>query len=149
MHARLARPRLRRPLWELGGALLLDGVDAGRRMDAMTAKVEAAGGVPAAGDGAGRGIWCVPCGKLQPLAKPVELWPWDRHVRGNTHKDAARFRCVRQPPPPPAREFGSVAWRATRMAQWREIRAVRKARHCAREAHSERSTHVTCTCAHT
>ena len=76
--------RVKPSLWELGGALLLDGVDAGRRMDAMTAKVEAAGGVPAAGDGAGCGIWCIPCGKLQPLAKPFDLFPWNKHVISGT-----------------------------------------------------------------
>ena len=42
--------KLKPPLWVVGGALALDdGSDAGARMDAMAAKVQKAGGVPAAG----------------------------------------------------------------------------------------------------
>ena len=112
----------------MGGELLLDGADAGARMDVMAAKVAAAGGVPAAGDGAGRAIWCVACGKLQPLHHAFDVYAWNVHVGRDAHKNAARLRCVLQPPPPRALEFGSADWLEARMAQWREMRAVRVAR---------------------
>jgi hypothetical protein len=116
------------PLWTVGGALAIDGCDCGARMDRMAEKVEKAGGVPAAGDSAGRAIWCVPCGKLQPLAKAFDLFPWNTHVSTEKHKGAARLRGVLQPPPAQGLEFGSEKWLAVRMAQWREMRAVRVAR---------------------
>ena len=73
-------------------AIMIGDADAGARMDAMAAKVEADGGVPAAGDGAGRGIWCVSCSKLQPLAKAFDFFPWNKHVTSDKHKGAARLR---------------------------------------------------------
>lgn len=120
--------RAKPALWEVGSALVLNGSDASTRMDVMAAKVEKDGGVPVAGDGAGRGIWCAPCAKLQPLAKEFDLYPWNKHVRSETHKCAARLRGALQPAPPQALEFGSEGWLAARMAQWREVRKVRVAR---------------------
>ena len=94
----------------------------------MAEKVEKNGGVPAAGDGAGRVIWCVPCGKLQPLAKAFDLYPWNTHVCTDKHKGAARLRGVLQPPPAQELDIGSERWLAVRMSQWRDMRAVRVAR---------------------
>jgi hypothetical protein len=80
------------PLWTVGGALALDGSDAGARMDTMAGKVEKAGGVPVAGDGAGRGIWCVSCGKLQPHAgKGVRPVPVEHAC---AHQQAQGRRCT-------------------------------------------------------
>ena len=84
--------RIKPPLWETGSKISIDGVDAGARMDKMANKVAADGGVPAA-DGVGRGIWCVPCAKLQPLARSFELQAWCKHA--DTEKHKARSRHVR------------------------------------------------------
>ena len=95
---------------------MLDGSEAGARMDKMAKKVEVAGGVPAAGDGAGTAIWCVPCGKLQPLAKAFDLFPWNKHVGTEAHKGSARMRGALQAAPPQVLEFGSADWLAVRQA---------------------------------
>ena len=91
-------------------------------MDKMAKKVEVAGGVPAAGDGAGTAIWCVPCGKLQPLAKAFDLFPWNKHVGTEAHKGSARMRGALQAAPPQVLEFGSADWLAVRQAQWRDAK---------------------------
>jgi hypothetical protein len=117
------------PLWTVGGALSIDGCDCGARMDRMAEKVEKAGGVPAAGDSAGRAIWCVPCGKLQPLSNAFDLYPWNVHVGTQKHKGAASLRGAFQPPAAQKLEIGSEEWLAKRLPQWREMRAVRVARH--------------------
>lgn len=148
------------PLWVVGSAIVVSGKDVSARMDAMAAKVEAAGGKPAAGEGAGRGIWCEPCRKLQPLAKAFELFPWNKHVDTDKHKAAARMYAALQPahpqePPPQVEtsqepspqepspqpceaEFGSEGWLAVRTVQWRtrgrEMRAVRVVRQRASES---------------
>lgn len=128
--------RAKPPLWVVGSTLALNGTDAGARMDAMAAKVEKAGGVPVAGDGAGRGIWCAACGKLQPLAKEFDLFPWNKHVGSEKHKGAARLRGALQPVAPQRLEWDGSAdwleanpdWLKARQVQWREMRAVRVAR---------------------
>ena len=121
--------RTKPPLWTVGGAIMIGDADAGARMDAMAAKVEAKGGVPAAGDGAGHGIWCVSCSKLQPLAKAFDLFPWNKHVTSDKHKGAARLRGALKPASTKEpKAHGSTGWLAEQQAQWRELRAVRVAR---------------------
>ena len=78
-------------------------------MDKMAKKVEVAGGVPAAGDGAGTAIWCVPCGKLQPLAKAFDLFPWNKHVGTEAHKGSARMRGALQAAPPQGAAGGATS----------------------------------------
>ena len=123
--------RIKPPLWETGSKISIDGVDAGARMDKMAKKVEMAGGVPVAGDGAGRGIWCVPCGKMQPLAKAFELYPWNKHVGTEAHKASASMRGALQAAAPQVLEFGSADWLAVRQAEWREMRKSKAAHRAA------------------
>jgi hypothetical protein len=120
------------PLWTVGGALSIDGCDCGARMDRMAEKVEKAGGVPAAGDSAGRAIWCVPCGKLQPLAKAFDLYPWCHGIRmcvpTSTRAPPAFAACSSRRRLRSWILAASAGWQCAHVSVARPMRAVRVAR---------------------